>query len=71
MKNVLEFMMKLIIISATYYITLEYIFVCELQTWVGGSIFIAIIVLITILYMIFRAGKISRCNNCTQLIPTR
>ena len=70
MFNIPEFIAKMIILVATYYVTLEYVFTCELQTWIGGIILIVAFVVITVLYMVFRAGKITSCRQCGHGIFT-
>lgn len=62
--NIPEFVSKIVILIATYYITLEYVFTCEIQTWVGGLTVILCFVIVTVLYMVFRAGKIKTCRQC-------
>ena len=62
--NIPEFIAKIIILIATYYITLEYVFTCEVQTWIGGLTVIVCFIVVTVLYMVFRAGNIKACHAC-------
>jgi uncharacterized membrane protein len=64
MINIAEFVAKIIILIATYYITLEYVFTCEIQTWVGSLTLIICFIAITVLYMVFRANKLRPCRSC-------
>ena len=64
--NIPEFIAKMIILLSTYYITLEYVFTCEIQTWVGGTVIILSFIAITVLYMVFRAHKVKTCGHCNR-----
>lgn len=62
--NIPEFIAKIIILVATYYITLEYVVVCEVQTWIGCLVVLFSFIAVTVLYMIFRAGNVKICKAC-------
>ena len=64
MINIPEFIAKIVILVSTYYLTLEYVFTCEVQTWIGGGIVMACFVCVTVLYMVFKAHKITSCRQC-------
>jgi hypothetical protein len=65
--NIPEFITKIIMLMCTYYLTLEYVFACEVKTWIGGITILICVILITVLYMIFRANKIKKCFSCGKI----
>jgi protein-S-isoprenylcysteine O-methyltransferase Ste14 len=68
MKNTPEFILKLVTLVGVYFMTLEYIFACEIETWLGCCLLFIGVGLVTIIYIFFRAGKVSRCQKCKQYI---
>jgi len=65
MPKKLEFIVKFLVFSLTFYYTLDYIFVCEVDNIVGISILILSIIIITILHYIFgrKTTHVCTCMN--------
>ena len=57
-----EFIVKFFVFSLTFYYTLDYIFVCEVDNNLGISILILTVIIILILHSMF-GRKIT--NTCT------
>ena len=65
MPKKLEFLVKFLVFSLTFYYTLDYIFVCEVDNVIGISILILSIIIITILHYIFgrKTANVCTCMN--------
>jgi len=53
MKELWEFLLKLLVFCVSYYFMLDYIVNCKLHTHIGSIITVALIILITFVYIIF------------------
>ena len=60
-----EFIIKFFVFSLTFYYTLDYIFVCEVNNSVGITALIITIIVITILHSIYgrKTASICTCTN--------
>lgn len=56
-----EFLVRIIIFAASLYLTLEYVFVCEVNTKIGMSVLILTFLLIILLFYIFGNKKQKIC----------
>jgi hypothetical protein len=60
-----EFIVKFFVFSMTFYYTLDYIFVCEVNNSIGISLLIITIITITILHSIYgrKTATVCTCMN--------
>lgn len=56
-----EFLIRIFIFAASLYLTLEYVFICEVNTKVGMSLLIATFMVIITLFYIFGNKKQKIC----------
>jgi len=56
-----EFLVRIIIFAASLYLTLEYVFVCEVNTKIGMGVLILTFLLIILLFYIFGNKKQKIC----------
>jgi hypothetical protein len=56
-----EFLIRIIIFAASLYLTLEYVFVCDVNTKIGMSVLILTFLLIILLFYIFGNKKQKIC----------
>ena len=62
----IEYIVKLILFSITYYFVLDYVFVCNVPTKYSATIVASTLVIITILYILFAKKDIRRCDTCGE-----
>lgn len=63
-----ELILRIIIFALALYYLLEFVYMCNVSNWIGFSLLITILIVVCILYIVFRGQNIKRCGRCKQHI---
>jgi ABC-type glycerol-3-phosphate transport system permease component len=68
MRNGIEFSIRLIAFAITFYLLLEYIAACKVNTWLGLACAVLIIIIVLILFFTFKRHIVKFCDECKQVV---
>uniref|UniRef100_A0A6C0BQN5 Uncharacterized protein n=1 Tax=viral metagenome TaxID=1070528 RepID=A0A6C0BQN5_9ZZZZ len=64
MNHVLEFILRTLLFFISFWIFMEYIYVCKIKTWVGLLVIVGVIVVILLIYGFYKGRFVARCDCC-------
>lgn len=64
MNNLLQLIIRVLMFSLTFYLLIEYIVVCDVQTQMGVAIVTFAISFIILFFIFFSKNKFKECNHC-------
>lgn len=64
MNHIVEFILRTLLFFISFWIFMEYIYVCRIKTWIGVVTIVAVVVVVLLIYILAKGKFLQKCKCC-------